>query len=133
MPIICSFAIVDRSPSAHAERRYVPPAGTERSRYAPATAIRRTHKALLPALRRLALSCVFLAASCGSAAAATSEAIGSQALEIESSLYGFPKRAQEELAGLLTRADTASPAVRRQIYALYGQAAVAAGNSPDAL
>jgi len=88
----------------------------------------------LPALARLALTCVLLAALWGSpSVAAAPDAIASQALEIESSLYGFPKRAQDELAGLLARADSAAPAVRRQIYALYGQAAVAAGNSPDAL
>jgi diguanylate cyclase (GGDEF)-like protein len=59
--------------------------------------------------------------------------VGTQALEIEASLYGFPKRAQEELAALLARADAASPIERRHVYALYGQAAAAAGNGSDAL
>jgi len=111
MPIICRLlAIVDRLPSARAERRNV------------------------PALGSLALACLVLVILCGlPSPAAASDAIDSQALKIESSLYGFPKQAEQELAALLGRADAASPAVRRHVYALYGQAAVAAGNTADAL
>ena len=88
----------------------------------------------VPALEFLALALLVLIAIFGSPArAATPESVRGQAAEMEGSLYGFPKRAQEELSALLPRADAAPPAVRRLVYALYGQAAVAAGNSADAL
>ena len=55
-----------------------------------------------------------------------------QAREIEAYLYGYPKRAQEELETLLARADASPPIERRYVYALYGQAIVAAGKYAEA-
>ena len=52
--------------------------------------------------------------------------------EIEAQLYGYPKRAQTELAALVARADDAPGPERRHVYALYGQALVAAGRTADA-
>ena len=56
-----------------------------------------------------------------------------QAREIEGYLFGYPKRAQEELFALLARADASPPIERRYVYALYGQAIAAAGKHADAL
>jgi diguanylate cyclase (GGDEF)-like protein len=132
MPIICSsVASADRWPWVPAERRNLPAAGTRRSRSAVAPASTRE---TFSALTALAVVCLALMVLCvPPARAAATESIGSQALEIESSLYGFPKRAQDGLAGLLTRADAGPAVQRRHVYALYGQAAVAAGNSAEAL
>ena len=72
-------------------------------------------------------------ASGAEATAAATDSAYAQALEIEASLHGFPKRAQDELAVLLARADAAPATERRYIYALYGQAAAAAGRNDEAL
>ena len=56
-----------------------------------------------------------------------------QAREIERYLFGYPKRAQEELAALLARADASPGMERRYVYALYGQAIVASGKHAEAL
>jgi diguanylate cyclase (GGDEF)-like protein len=125
---ITSIAIAERSPLRRAERRNVPALGTGRSRSAACI------RGRLSPLPFLALAILILAAAFATPArAATADSVGGQALEIERSLYGFPKRAQEELGALLPRADAAPPAERRHVYALFGQAAVAAGNSAEAL
>jgi diguanylate cyclase (GGDEF)-like protein len=55
-----------------------------------------------------------------------------QARQIEGYLFGYPKRAQEELLSLLARTEAAPPIERRRIYGLYGQAIAAAGRHADA-
>ena len=76
-------------------------------------------------------------ALCGLSAAAVPASQGesayTQARDIERHLSGYPKRAQEELALLLARADASPPAERRYVYALYGQAIVASGKHAEAL
>jgi len=64
---------------------------------------------------------------------ATAQDLGTRAREIEAYLNAYPKRAVTELASLAGEADAAAPAERRLVYALYGQAMVAAGRSADAL
>jgi diguanylate cyclase (GGDEF)-like protein len=76
-----------------------------------------------------ALGAVFAAAPSADAADTTL----AQAREIEAQLFGYPKRAQTDLAALVARADTASAMERRYVYALYGQAMVAAGRNAEAL
>jgi tetratricopeptide (TPR) repeat protein len=61
------------------------------------------------------------------------ETVLAQAREIEAQLYGHPKRAQADLAALVERADGASGMERRYVWALYGQALVAAGRTAEAL
>jgi diguanylate cyclase (GGDEF)-like protein len=61
------------------------------------------------------------------------ETVLAQAREIEAQLYGHPKRAQADLAALVERADGASGMERRYVWALYGQALVAAGKTTEAL
>jgi diguanylate cyclase (GGDEF)-like protein len=56
-----------------------------------------------------------------------------QARDIERHLSGYPKRAQEELAALLARADATAGTERRYVYALYAQAIVASGKHAEAL
>ena len=82
--------------------------------------------------RIAALACFVVGVAFGGeASAAATDSAYAQALEIEGYLHGFPKRAQDELALLLTRADAAPPNERRYIYALYGQAAAAAGRNDE--
>jgi ATP/maltotriose-dependent transcriptional regulator MalT len=66
-------------------------------------------------------------------AALAAEPILAKARAIEAQLYGFPKRAEIELAALVARAGDASGPERRYVYALYGQALVAAGRTAEAL
>ena len=86
-------------------------------------------------LSRIAvLGCFVLGVALGAeATAAATDSAYAQALEIEAWLHGFPKRAQDELAVLLARADAAPANERRYIYALYGQAAAAAGRNDETL
>ena len=65
--------------------------------------------------------------------AAAADTPVAQASEIEAQLYGYPRRAQADLAALLERAGNASAMERRYLYALYGQAMVAAGRNAEAL
>jgi len=53
--------------------------------------------------------------------------------EIETYLYAYPKRALAELAALAARSDDIPVPERRYVYALYGQAMVAAGRTPEAV
>ena len=129
MTLTASAFGTETSRRPRAERRNVPTVG----RVCPASA------STVELWRTLAwwflpLALLFFAALFGSPArAATSETVLEQAQAIEVSLYGFPKRAQEELAALLLRTDAGPPADRRHVYALYGQAAAAAGNVAEAL
>ena len=80
------------------------------------------------------LGCFVLGAGFGvEASAAATDSAHAQALEIEAWLQGFPKRAQDELAVLLARVDAAPANERRYVYALYGQAAAAAGRNDETL
>ncbi len=89
---------------------------------------------LATALRRrvaaasFALIAIFLLAS----QIAAAQSIGARASGIEIYLYAHPKRAQTELAALAQEADSATPAERRFVYGLYGQAMVASGRKADA-
>ncbi len=65
--------------------------------------------------------------------ALAAEPILAQAREIESQLFGFPRRAATELAPLVARAADAPGPQRRYVYALYGQALVATGRTAEAL
>lgn len=56
-----------------------------------------------------------------------------KAREIEAQLYGFPRRAETELAVLVARAAEASGPERRYVSTLYGQALVATGRKAEAL
>jgi len=112
-----------------AERRNVPAVGTRRPASASPLQRRRAFVSWFLPLALLVLAAVFSSP----ARAAAPETVLGQAQEIEASLYGFPKRAQEELGALLLRADAGPPADRRHVYALYGQAAAAAGNVAEAL
>ena len=123
-----AVAIAERSRLPRAERRNVPAVGTGRTRSAVWT------RGRVSPVQFLALAFLVLAVFFGlPARPAAAESVRSQALEIEGLLYGFPKRAQEELSALFPRAETAPPSERRHVYALYGQAAVAAGNNAEAL
>jgi diguanylate cyclase (GGDEF)-like protein len=59
--------------------------------------------------------------------------LASRAREIETYLDAYPKRAVTDLTTLVAQADSAPPAERRFIFALYGQSLVAAGRNADAL
>ncbi len=74
-----------------------------------------------------------LAAIVGSPTALAAEPILAQAHEIEAQLSGFPRRAEADLAALIAREDEASGPERRYVFALYGQALVAAGRTVEAL
>ena len=78
-----------------------------------------------------ALALVAMLAAVSTIAAA--QGSGSRAREIEAYLNGDPKRAVTELTALTSKADTESPSERRYVYALLGQAMVAAGQNTDAL
>ncbi len=85
-------------------------------------------------IRTVAIACLGLSALIAATPRAdAADSIRAQANGIETYIMGYPKRAQAELAALLARAGTASPAERRYLNALYGQALVAAGQRPDAL
>src|SRR4029077_3851910 len=89
-------------------------------------------RAFAAALFRIAVLGFVLGAGFGvQASAAATDSAHAQALEIEASLQGFPKRAQDELAVLLARVDAAPANERRYVYALYGQAAAAAGRNDE--
>ena len=84
--------------------------------------------------RPAAVACFALGVALATVPAAdAADATLAPAHEIEGQLYGYPKRAQADLAALVARADGASGMERRHVYALYGQAMVAAGQKPDAL
>ena len=86
------------------------------------------------AVRAIAATGFALCALIAAAAPANpGESAYTQAREIERYLYGYPKRAQEELAALLARADASPGTERRYVYALYGQAIIASGNHAEAL
>ena len=53
--------------------------------------------------------------------------------EIEAQLYGFPRRAETELAALVARAAEAPGPERRHVYTLYGEALAASGRTAEAL
>jgi len=80
-----------------------------------------------------AISFALCALFAAAAPASPGDSAYTQAREIERYLSGYPKRAQEELAPLLARADASSPTERRYVYALYGQAIVASGKHAEAL
>jgi len=84
--------------------------------------------------RTLAVALVALCVAFAWAPAApAAEPILAKAREIEAQLYGFPKRAETELAALVARAGDASGPESRYVYALYGQALVASGRTAEAL
>jgi len=56
-----------------------------------------------------------------------------QAHAIEAQLYGFPRRAETELAALVARAADTSGPERRYVATLYGQALAATGRTTEAL
>jgi len=75
---------------------------------------------------------VLLAALAGAPPAAAQEP-PPQPREIETYLYAYPDRALAELAVLAARLDATPSSERRYVYALYGQAMMAAGRAPAAL
>lgn len=75
---------------------------------------------------------VMLAAFLGAPWAASAQDVGARAREIETFFNAFPKRAVVELATLADKSNSANPAERRFIQALYGQSLVAAGRNADA-
>ena len=83
--------------------------------------------------RAATVACFALGAVFAAATAAAADTTLAQAREIEAQLYGYPRRAQADLAALVARIGTVSATERRYVYALYGQAMVAAGQKAEAL
>jgi hypothetical protein len=85
------------------------------------------------AIRRLRVTLfVTLAVFVSGAPAAANDELMRRGLEIEGQVQGFPRRSAMELAGLLSRAETAPSPERRFVVGLYGQASVLAGDGTAA-
>ncbi len=95
-----------------APRQSGPPAGARRRRFLPRI-----------------VAVVALATALGAHA---DDELMTRARGLEATLQGFPQRTLADLEALLPRADAAPARERRYVYALYGQARVLTGDTPDA-
>ena len=90
-------------------------------------------RALAAAAGRLCLTwLVTLAIAAAATCARANDEFAEQLAALEGQVQGYPRRTVVELAMLMPRADSATPALRRFAYALYGQACVLAGDATAA-